>query len=226
MSVNNLEQIYVGLPGFIQRDDAAGLFLKRFLSGVGIELDAVDNAYDSFFDKVDPATAPAEFVDWWLYSFFGWSWFPDWFTLDRRRAFYAAIAEHYAERGTIAGIKNFLSAFGLRVIVENTPQFHGEFTMGERIWTCPSPLVIIVRLFPQAPAVDEDLCFHGEATWGEDFPATPSKSIQLADVDRLLRFVWPLSQHIFIEGLPLRDVFPPALPLGYGDAIYGEAIPG
>ena len=225
MTISNLEYLYDHLPGRMRRDDDS-LFLKRFLSSVGIELDRVDLELDTFYQKINPATAPQEFVDWWLSAFFGWSWFPEWFTLDRRRAFYSAIATRYAERGTLAGIKNFLGAFGLRVIVEGGPRFRGENAMGERLWTCPSPLVIIVRLFPQAPAVNEDLCFHGEATYGEDFPATPSKSIQLADVDKLLRFVCPLSQHIFIEGLPLREPSFPAVPIGYGDADWGSALPG
>jgi phage tail-like protein len=224
-AINNLDYLYGHLPARMVRDDE-GLFLKRFLHPVGVELDGFDLKLDTFFEKIDPATAPRKFIDWGLYAFFGWSWFPEWFTLDRRRAFYAAIALHYAERGTLAGIKNFLNAFGLRVIVEGGPRFRGENAMGERVWTCPSPLVIIVRLFSQAPAVNEDLCFHGEATHGEDFPATPSKSIQLADVDKLLRFVWPLSQHIFIEGLPLRPRTLPAVPVGYGDGEYGVTLPG
>lgn len=223
--ISNLAYLYDNLPGYMRRDDD-GLFLKRFLSGVGIELDRVDLQLAGFYQKIDPTTAPQEFVDWWLYAFFGWSWFPEWFTLDRRRAFYSAIATHYAERGTLAGIKNFLGAFGLRCIVEGGPRFRGENALGEQLWTCPSPLVIIVRLFPQAPAVNEDLCFYGEATYGEDFPATPSKSIQLADVDRILRFVWPLSQHIFIEGLPFSWTPQPGIPLEYGTGEYGNTIPG
>lgn len=222
---SNLDYLYDQLPARVRRDDD-GLFLKRCLQPVGVELDGFDLQLDTFFEKIDPATAPAEFIDWWLYSFFGWGWFPSWFTLDRRRAFYAAIATHYAERGTLAGIKNFLKAFGLRVIVDGGPQFRGEFTLGEGGWTCTGPLVIVVRLFPQAPAVNEDLCFHGEATWGDDFWATPGESIQIADVDALLRFVWPIAQHIFIEGLPLRAPDSRAFRLGYGEVEYGSAMPG
>jgi hypothetical protein len=87
--------------------------------------------------------------------------------------------------------------------------------------------VIIVRLFPEAPAVPEDLAYYGEATYGDDYAASPAESIQRADVEALLRFQWPLAQHIFIEDLPFASSLG-GLPFGsgYGDADYGSAIPG
>jgi phage tail-like protein len=229
-TINNLDYLYVHLPARMRRDDAppiGSLFLKRFLSFFGEELDGFDLQLETFYQKIDPATAPQEFVDWWLYAFFGWGWFPTWFTEDRRRAFYASIARHYARRGTLLGIQQFLNAFGLRVIVEGGPRFWGEETWGESVWTVTGPLIIIVRLFAEAPAVSEDLIYYGEAAWGDDYGASPAQSIQRADVDALLRFQWPLAQHIFIEDLPFETTPAPGLPLaGYGDGQYGELLYG
>jgi len=226
MPISNLEYLYEHLPARMRRDDDE-LFLKRYLSEFGEELDGFDLQLNSFFEKIAPETAPIEFIDWWLYAFFGWGWFPSWFTDTQRRVFYAAIAQHYARRGTLGGIQEFLLAFGIRSIVEGEPRFWGEETWGENVWSVTGPLIIIVRLFPEAPAVSEDLIFYGEATWGDDFGASPAASIQRADVEALLRFCWPLAQHIFIEDLPFEPT-PSGLPVGagYGDAEYGSAIPG
>jgi phage tail-like protein len=221
MSFSNLDYLYQHLPARLRRDDD-GLLLRRFLSFFGETLDSCDLQLDTFYQKIDPATAPSEFIDWWLYAFFGWGWFPTWFTLDRRRAFYAAVTQHYARRGTLQGIKEFLAVFGLRAIVEGEPRFWGEETLGENQWSCPGPLVIIVRLFPEAPAVAGDMCFWSEGTWGDDFGASPGENIQRADVDALLRFQWPLAQHIFIEDLPFGWRPWPGWPLSYGEAEYGE----
>jgi len=225
LAINNLDYFYDHLPARMRRDDD-GLFLKRFLSVVGEELDGFDLQLDSFFEKIDPATAPQEFIDWWLYAFFGWGWFPTWFTVTQRRAFYAAIAQHYAQRGTLKGIKNFLAAFGLRVIVEGEARFWGEETWNENQWTVVGPLGIVVRLFPEAPAVLADLTFWSEGTWDDDYGASPGDNIQRLDVDALLRFQWPIAQFIFIEDLPFNIARPQGVPLGYGDAEYGVAIPG
>lgn len=204
MSFSNLNYLYDHLPARMRRDDV-GLFLKRFLSPLGEDLDGFDLQLDTFFEKIAPETAPIEFIDWWLFSFFGWGWFPTWFTVPQRRAFYAAIAQHYAERGTLVGIKNFLAAFGIRAIVEGAPRFYEEEFYGEGGWSVTGPLVIIVRLLPYAPAVSEDLSFYSEASFGDDFGVTPAASIQRADVDALLRFQWPLAQHLFVEDLPFAS---------------------
>jgi len=209
----------------MQREDE-GLFLKRFLSFFGMTLDGFDEQLDTFYQKIDPATARQKFNDWWLYALFGWAWFPTWFTDTQRRAFYAAITRHYAKRGTAIGIREFLSAFGLRVIVETEPLFWGEVTWEEEIWSVMGPLGIMIRLSPEAPAVDEDLEFWLEATYGEAFGASPSQSIQRADLDELLRFCWPLGNIIMIESLQFPGGAMHGMPLGYGSGEYGSVLPG
>ena len=221
MAIDNLQYLYDHLPARMRRADQ-DMFLKRFLQLVGEHLDSYDLTVDTFFELINPDTAPQQFVDFWLWALFGWGWFPTWFTADRRRAFYAAIGStHYPERGTLAGIKHFLSAFGLRVLVEGGPRFWGEETWGSNQWTVVGPLGIVVRLFPEAPAIDRQLEFWGEFTWAEAFPFSPSESIQLKDVDQLLRFQWPLAHEVLIEELQFETI-PEGIRAGYGDAEYGS----
>lgn len=223
---SNTEHLYAHLPARMRRDDVdGGFFLKRFLSVVGSELDGFDAAHDNFFQQIDPATAPIEFIDWWLFSLFGWGWFPPWFTVAQRRAFYAYITRHYARRGTVDGIHEFLAAFGLRCIVQAAGPVYGEQVYGEDVWTSSGPLGIVVRLFAEAPAVNEDLEFYGEGTFGESVAVAPSQSIQRLDIEELLRFVQPLGNIIMIEDLQF-ETRPQGAGLLYGEGMYAEQIPG
>lgn len=198
MPFSNLAYLYDHLPARFRREDQ-DLFLKRFLSVFGEELDRFDNHLDTFYQKIDPATAPEAFIDFWLYNLFGWGWFPTWFTLERKRAFYASIATHYARRGTARGIKEFLSAFGLHVEVVNRSPAWNQKAWGQGSWTISGPLGFVVRLFPEADAVPETLSFWKQSYWNQSVAPSTSLSVQRADVDELLRFVWPLSQIILIE---------------------------
>ncbi len=224
--INNTEYLYANLPARMRRDDVdGGLLLKRFLSVVGIELDGFDDALDNFYQNIDPATAPIKFIDWWLFSLFGWGWFPTWFTVAQRRAFYAYVTRHYARRGTLDGIREFLAAFGLRVIVQGVGPAYEEQCYDEHVWTINAPLGIVVMLSPEAPAVSEDLEFYEEATFEESIAAMPSESIQRPDIDELLRFVQPLGNIIMIEDLQFEHL-PAGAGLTYGEGMYGEQIPG
>lgn len=198
MSFLNLDYLYQHLPARYRRDDS-DLFLKRLLSPFGEELDKFDATPDTFFEKIAPESAPEEFLDWWLWAWFGWAWFPAWFTVAQKRAFYADIAKHYARRGTREGIQGFLRAFGIRARVTTEPQYWGELTFGEDTWTMTGPLVIIIQVFPSADALPEDLNFWGELTFGEDHFATPRLTLERADIDGLLRFMWPIGHFIVIE---------------------------
>ncbi|MDX6692640.1 MAG: Phage tail protein [Blastocatellia bacterium] len=204
MSSPNLEYLYGNLPARMRRDDEE-LFLKRFLSFFGETLDKFDGDLDTFHERVAPETASEGFLEWWLYAFFGWAWFPTWFTLARKRAFYASITKHYARRGTALGIKEFLEAFGLRVIVETEPLFFGE-ACSEPIWSIVGPLGIVVRLFPETDAVLEELEFFGEATASEATAMSPGQNLQRVDVDELLRFVAPVAQIIMIEEIQFSQL--------------------
>ncbi len=194
----NTDYLYEHLPARFRREDA-GLFLKRFLQFFGLELDSFDLIYDTFFEKINPDTAPESFIDWWLWALFGWGWFPSWFSLAQKRQFYKGIAKHYARRGTARGIEEFLAAFGVRARVVTTTPPVGELALGEDEWLMTEPLGIVVQLFPQAAAVAEDLDAVGEFALGESHTATLSRAVMRVDVDQLLRFQWPLAQTIVIE---------------------------
>jgi hypothetical protein len=125
----------------------------------------------------------------------------------------------------VDGIKSFLAAFGLRVIVEKEPRMWGDTAWGELSWTVTAPLGIVVRLLPDAPAIADDLGFWSEATFGEAIGAAPGDNIQRADLDELLRFVWPLGNIIMIEDLPFQSQLS-GEPLTYGEAEYGEEVSG
>ena len=62
MSFRSLEYLYAHLPAFMRRGDA-GLFLKRFLSPLCEEADAVDALFDAFHRQITPETANEEFIN-------------------------------------------------------------------------------------------------------------------------------------------------------------------
>ena len=198
MSINNLNYLYDHLPARYRQNDE-NLFLKRFLSWFGGELDGVDEQLDSFYLKIKPETAPEKFIEWWLYALFGWSWFPPFFTPDHKRLFYANIARVYARRGTARGIEEFLAMFGVSAKVYNRPVVWGEFAYGENTWTISDALGFVVQVFPSTAAVAEDQSFWGEFLWGESHFAAATESIQRIDVEALLRFQQPISQEIIID---------------------------
>lgn len=197
---SNLYYLYSHLPAFYRRADAEQAFLlKRFLTWFGDECDGFDAQVDSLFEKVSPATAPEEFVDYFLWSLFGWGYFPGWFTLERRRAFYRDVAVHYARRGTARGIEELLGAFGIRAVVYNRPLFWGEFAYGEMGWGVTEPLGLAVQIFPQTDALPDDLNYWGASPWGEIVLASPAETLEAADYEGLLRFEQPAGHEIVIE---------------------------
>lgn len=200
MSFHNLDYLWECLPAhYRQSAEEDGYFLKRFLSVFGAEMDRVDEEHDSFHLKVAPESAPNEFIEYWLWNWWGWGWFPEWFTPAQRREFYAQIAKHYARRGTKRGIEEFLAAFGVRAKVFDRPQYWGRFVWGADVWTFTAPLVIVVRIYPSAAAVQENLTFWGQFVWGSSHSATPSLVPERADVRELLRFQKPVGQQLIIE---------------------------
>src|SRR5882672_1059396 len=225
MPFSNLDYLYDHLPARIRRDDDE-LFLKRFLTWFGNQLDGFDEDLDTFWEKIQATTAPAQFIEWWLWALFGWGFFPKWFQGDAKRAFYAGFAQHLARRGTARGIREFLAAFGVRAIVEARPRFWGESYWGERGYTIVGPLGIVVRILPQVTGGSfGELRFWNESYWQDATPATPTQGITRAEVEALIRFQWPAGNLIFVDWLPIGqdqtvdDLG--SLPL-FGDPLFGE----
>lgn len=200
MSFSNLDYQYNHLPERYRRADGQGL-LKRFLSFFGEQLDRFDQDFETLFEKVKWETAPERFVEHWCWAFFGWSWFPKWWQLDQKRAFYGALAKHLARRGTKAGVEGFLAAFGVRATVYNRPEYWGESYWGESEWTMTSPLALVVRVYPLRDVAPSEQEVFGEFYWPEAYFGPQNGVIEQPDVEALLRFSAPLSQDIYIEYL-------------------------
>jgi phage tail-like protein len=200
---NNLDYLYEHLPAFMRRQDSETsppLFLKRFLSWFGGELDGFDGVIDTLHERVAWETADEEWLNWLLWACFGWAWFPVWMTLAQKRAFYRDIATHYARRGTARGIVEFLAAFGIRSRVIVDPLFYdSSYTTDDDSWVVETPLVIIVQIFPQTDALPEELVFYGEWTTDQDAIADPALVPTRPDLDALLRFQKPAGQVIIVE---------------------------
>ena len=137
--------------------------------------------------------------NYFLWSLFGWGYFPGWFTEAKKRAFFANVATHYARRGTARGIVELLAAFGIDAVVYNRPLYWGEWAYGESTWTVTEPLGLVVQIFPQTDALPDDLSFWEEFTWGEGVLATPAETLERADYEGLLRFEQPAGHEIVIE---------------------------
>lgn len=210
---SNLDYLYSHLPEHYRVADAEqNYLLKRFLTPFGAELDGFDAKLDTFYEKLNADTAPEEYLDWWLYSLFGWAWFPPWFTLARKREFYKHIPEHYAKRGTAEGIRALLAAFGVTAYVQAKPLIWGEWVWGEPLVSISGPLGISVSILPRVDAAPEELSFWGGFVWGEGVLATPGAQLQQVDVDALLRWGQPLATVIMVESLqgvtPIREYVP------------------
>lgn len=199
--LNNLEFLYGRLPEYIRGADAGqGLLLKRFLQPFAEVLDGFDLQLDTFFEKINPETAPQEWVEWWLYALFGWGYFPAWFSDEQRRAFYRDVAQLYAKRGTARGIREFLAHFSVKSHVINRPAFWGEEVWGEGGWMIGGPLAVVVQVYPQADAVPSELDYYGDSFYSDaPYYAGAGGNLQQADVEQLLRWQWPLSQSIIVD---------------------------
>ena len=200
--LGNLEYLWSLLPEWMRRQDEEQTppdFLKRFVSFFAKEMDDADRVVDDLHKLVAPATASAEFLNWWLWALFGWAWFPVWTTLDQKRAFYRDIATHYARRGTSRGIVEFLAAFGITARVVNAPLFYGELTLDASEWLVETPLVVVVQIYPQSTGEAESLEFYGMWTLDIGAVANPTRVPTRADVDALLRFQQPAAQVFIIE---------------------------
>lgn len=200
MSLSNLDYQYEHLPARFRTADGAGL-LKRFLTFFGEQLDKFDQDFETFHEMIKAATAPEVFVEYWCWTFFGWSWFPSWYTLAQKRAFYADLAKHLARRGTKKGIEGFLAAFGIHARVFNQDWHWEEFYWGDEAWATTAPLSFVVQIFPLRDVAAGERDHWGEFYWDDAYFAPDDGVIGHADLEALLRFQLPLSQEIYLEYL-------------------------
>ncbi len=93
------------LPG-LYRDDA---FTQRFTGAFDEVLAGAVSVLDCFPAYVDPALAPADFLEW-IGSWVGATPDETW-PLERRRAFVASATELFRIRGTAAGLAGHIAVF-------------------------------------------------------------------------------------------------------------------
>lgn len=199
MSFSNQEYLYNHLPSRFRREDK-DLFLKRYLEFGGETLDEFDAKFDAFFENIDPATAEENWIEFWLKNLFGWSWFPEWFTVIEKRRLYGNFAKHLARRGTRRGIELWLLDFGIVARVHTRALPWGEFVWGENHFSITEPLYIIVEvLFLQSPR--RDLHVWSEGAWGEFYYTEPKPLFAVKEIIDLLRYVQPHAQEFFLLGV-------------------------
>jgi len=201
---SNGEYLYAHLPARVRRDDLS-LFVKRFSQFFGATMDGWDAIGDNFYQSIDPSTASEEFINWWLWALFGWSWYPSWFTLARKRALYAAFATHLAKRGTPVGTEEWLAAFSIYAREFARPTYWGEFVWGEPVgegaWTITDALVIVVQIYQVNDEVNSDVrgMSWGEMVWGEGYFRDVGQTLTQPEIESLVRYVWPNGHRLMIE---------------------------
>ena len=194
MSFSNTDYLMENLPARYRREDKE-LLLKRFLSHFGDRLDEYDTAFESFDESIDPATATASWIAFWLLVLFDWSWFPKWFSLADKRRLYGNFAQHLARRGTRRGIELWLLDFGIvaRVHVRSAPW--GEFIWGEVQYSITEPLHLIVEILA-FQTDQQDVSIWGESFWGEFLWTAPPPQFTDREIQDLVRYQQPVAQEI------------------------------
>jgi hypothetical protein len=202
----NQDYIYNHLPGRFRREDAKkNLLLYRFLGAApAAVMDQWDAIMASFYEMINPTTAPPQFVIWWMFALFGWYWYPTWFTIDRMRSLYAAFTLHLARRGTPRGIVGFLEAFSIHSRVYARPEVFGEFVYGEPGWAISAPLGVVVQVYSMDDEVNFDVqseVFGGVdgMVYGEGYYRETSPTLTFRQIEDLVRFEWPNGQRVMVQ---------------------------
>lgn len=104
------------LPRVYQRNPAAASFLTHFLALFEHVLTGVEDRYEGFSRDLDPASSPANAIDW-LASLVDLAFDPSW-SLARKRLLLENIIDLYRMRGTIAGIERYVEIYtGVRPLI-------------------------------------------------------------------------------------------------------------
>jgi len=142
---------------------------------------------------------------------FGWSWFPEWFSLERKRHLYAEFATHLGRRGTWSGMEAWLREFSIHARVYARPLYWGEFVFGEA-WSITAPLGIVVQVSHITDEVNSDVSAMtwNEMVWGEGYLRETRPTLTKREVEDLIRFAWPNGQRLMIEYVNRRNVAGPS----------------
>jgi hypothetical protein len=198
----NQDYIYNHLPGRFRRADAKqNLLLYRFLQAPAAVMDQWDAIMASFYEMINPTTAPPQFVAWWMFALFGWYWYPSWFSIDRMRSLYEAFTQHLARRGTANGIELFLAAFSIHSTAVCRPMCWGQFAYGGAQWAIAGPLGVVV----QVRSLDDEVNFDtrgmmwGSMCYGQGFYREAAQTLTRRQIEDLIRFEWPNGQRVMVE---------------------------
>jgi phage tail-like protein len=210
MSFSNLDYLYQHFPARVRRDDA-DFFVKRFLQFFGDTLDGWDQVYETFYREINPETATEPWIDHWLWALFGWSWYPRWFTLARKRQLYADWTTHLARRGTPAGTEGLLRAFSVYARHYRAPEYWGEFVWGEAGWAITEPLGNVVQVSHLADEVNSDVraMTWNEMVWGEGYFRETEATLTTKEIENLIRYGWPNGQQMNVAYQVRRNVAGP-----------------
>jgi phage tail-like protein len=118
------------LPPVYQEDPMSAAFLERFLALFETVFQDVDATITDLHQHFDPATAPPEFLNW-LASWLSLS-LDDSLPEDRKRELIANAPLLFRDKGTLTGIRNFLSLYtGTTVEVREPSLLANPFAAGQ-----------------------------------------------------------------------------------------------
>ncbi|MCI1278632.1 MAG: phage tail protein [Nitrospira sp.] len=118
------------LPSVYQEEPGSAAFLERFLALFETVFQEVDITITDLYQYFDPATTSPEFLSW-LASWLSLS-LDDSLPEDRKRALIAQSPLLFRDKGTPAGIRNFLSLYtGSSVEVREPSLLANPFTTGQ-----------------------------------------------------------------------------------------------
>lgn len=192
----NQDYLYENLPARYRREDTEQ-FLYRFLEFFGETADGFDALHAEFFENISPETASEEFIDFWLFSLFGWRYFPKNFTLSQKRVLYANFARHLARRGTKKGIELWLRDFGAHAVVWLREEFYDDSFYGEPAWSVDGPLFVLVEIISLKDWESIDVDSWNDSFWDDgSYFGSPEARLTEDEIETLLRFFLPVGQEM------------------------------
>ncbi|MCU0526263.1 MAG: phage tail protein [Elainella sp. Prado103] len=123
------------LPPLYQHNETSRVFLERSLSLFASLLEDEETLIDDLPLLFDPQAAPDHPPQSWLDWLASWLDFPldeSWREGDRRQALAEAFSHYYKQRGTMAGLQNFIQLYaGVHARLQEPSRFNHLWSLGE-----------------------------------------------------------------------------------------------
>ena len=197
---SNAAYLWKHLPAHIRRGDVeqAGI-LERFLTPFGGKLDEYDDLYDGLSGEVNPASASPAFLDYWPLAFFGWAYWPWWFTDGDKARVYENFGGHLAWRGTARGIERFLADFGITAVVTNQEAYVDDvFLDVPTSWGVDGPLIFVIEILRIESHIENPQAFLDDAAADIDFASEGRGSFTPEELDVLINYQLPVGQQALV----------------------------